>query len=101
MPAEPLTLSEYCEREVDHVAPSARDRAALDQALGQRLQLTWLADDRLRIKSSSWVGVVRLPDGTTVRIVPKLAGDELQVLSMIGHEAGIRPDELQALPRAV
>ena len=101
MPTEPLTLSEYCEREVDHVAPSARDRAALDQALGQRLQLTWLAGDRLRIKSSSWVGVVRLPDGTTVRIVPKLAGDELQVLSMLGLVGGLRPDELLTLARAV
>jgi 5-methylcytosine-specific restriction enzyme subunit McrC len=101
MPTEPVTLGEYREREVDHAAPGARDRAALDQALGQRLQLTWLAGDRLRIKSSSWVGVVRLPDGTTVRIVPKLAGDELQVLCMIGLVGGLRPDELLTLPREV
>src|SRR3954451_1958606 len=101
MPTEPLTLSEYSAHEVDHAAPSQRDRAALDEALGQRLQLTWLAGDRLRINSSSWVGVVRLPDGTTVRIVPKLAGDELQVLSMLGLVGGLRPDELLTLPRAV
>ncbi len=91
-PPEPLTLSEYDEREVHHPPPSLRAREALDRELGRRLQLTWLADDRLRIRTSSWVGIVRLPDGTPVRIVPKLAGDELQVLYMVGLVGGRRPD---------
>src|SRR4051794_13526334 len=76
-PANPLTLSEYSHCEIDHEAPSPVEREALERELGQRQELTWLASSRLRIRSSSWVGVVRLPDGTTVRIVPKLAGDEL------------------------
>ncbi|MGY1621047.1 McrC family protein [Geodermatophilus sp. SYSU D00965] len=100
-PPEPLTLSEYDEREVHHPPPSLRAREALDRELGRRLQLTWLADDRLRIRTSSWVGVVRLSDGTPIRVVPKLAGDELQVLYMVGLAGGLRPDELLALERSI
>lgn len=99
--AESVTLSEYSECEVDHVAPDVSVRAALDRELGQRLQLTWLAGDRLRLRSASWVGVARLPDGTSVRVLPKLAGDELQVLYMLGLVGGLRSDELLALPRAL
>lgn len=98
---EALTLSEYDEREVHHPAPAVRIREALDQELGRRLQLTWLADDRLQIRTTSWVGVVRLPDGTPVRVVPKLAGDELQVLYMLGLVGGLQLDELMALERSI
>jgi 5-methylcytosine-specific restriction enzyme subunit McrC len=100
-PPEPLTLTEYDECEVHHPPPSLRVRKALDRELGRRLQLTWLADDRLRIRTSSWVGVVRLPDATSVRVVPKLAGDELQVLYMLGLVGGLRPDELLTLERSI
>jgi len=100
-PTDPLTLSEYSDCEVDHEPPSPVERTALERELGQRLELTWLASARLRIRSSSWVGVVRLPDGTSVRVVPKLAGDELQVLYMLGLVGGLRPDELSDLPRQI
>src|SRR3954470_2775873 len=97
---EPL-LGEYDEREVQHQPPPPRLREALDRELGQRLKLTWLADDRLRVQTTSWVGVVRLPDGRSVKVVPKLAGDELQVLYMVGLVGGLRPDELLTLERSI
>jgi 5-methylcytosine-specific restriction endonuclease McrBC regulatory subunit McrC len=100
-PPEPLTVREYEEREVDHPPPSLRVREALDRELGRRLELTWLAEGRLRIRTSSWVGVVRLPDGRSVRVVPKLAGDELQVLYMLGLVGGLRLDELLTLERSI
>src|SRR4051794_36643440 len=76
-------------------------RAQLSHALGSRLQLDWLAEERLRVRSGPWVGVVRLPDGGSVRVVPKLAGDELQVLFLLGLVSGLSDQELLRLERSL
>ncbi|MCV7071050.1 hypothetical protein H7H73_12055 [Mycobacterium rufum] len=56
--------------------------------LGNRLTVTWLSDHRVNIRSSSWVGTIRLTQDLRVRVVPKLAGDSLGVLTMLAITDG-------------
>jgi len=63
------------------------------------MEVLWLANGRVRIQSFQWVGVVRLPDGRSIRIIPKLAGDELRVLAMLGFVGGLPAAEITQLQR--
>ncbi len=64
-------------RDVDHRTPtiSLEEQQTMADRLGNRLTVTWLSDHRVNIRSSSWVGTIRLTQDLRVRVVPKLAGD--------------------------
>ena len=51
--------------------------------LGDRLTVIWLSNQRVQIRSSSWVGSIHLTPDLHVRVVPKLAGNSLGVLTML------------------
>lgn len=77
--------------------PPASVRAHLNRALDGRVKLTWLADDEVRVETTQWVGVVSLPDGSVLRIVPKLAGGSLNIITMIGLVSGLNISDLRSL----
>ncbi|MFV8228681.1 McrC family protein [Mycolicibacterium fortuitum] len=56
--------------------------------IGARLDVRWLADGQVEIKSTSWVGVVQF-SALAIRIVPKLVGGSLRVLRMVEYANGI------------
>jgi hypothetical protein len=61
---------------------------ALARALGDgagRLGVTELADS-LRLDATAWVGVVRFSE-VEIQVVPKLVGENLGVLQMLGIQA--------------
>ncbi len=59
------------------------------------LDLRWLRNGRLEIRSSSWVGVVRL-SGVQIDVRPKYAGGALGVIRMVEYAGGFRT--LRTLP---
>jgi 5-methylcytosine-specific restriction enzyme subunit McrC len=56
--------------------------------LGNRLGIAWLSDKRVQIRSSSWVGSIHLTQELRVRVIPKLAGNSLGVLTMLAITDG-------------
>lgn len=60
----------------------------MSRALGNRLNVTWLSGGRVNVRSSSWVGSVRLTPELHVRVVPKLADGSLGVLTMLAITDG-------------
>lgn len=56
--------------------------------LGDRLTITWLSNQRVQIRSSSWVGSIHLAPDLRVRVVPKLTGNSLGVLTMLAIVGG-------------
>ncbi len=94
-----ITLQEYetCFRD-DLPPPSEAEQAQLARLLGDRLEALWLSDGRCRLRSSSWVGVI--PVGSRIiRIVPKLAGAALDVLTMLGVATGMPVEQVRELQR--
>ena len=57
----------------------------------------WLIDGA-RIRSSSWVGVARFST-FEVQVVPKLAGGNLGVMTMVGYASGIEALSMLPTPR--
>lgn len=95
-----ITLGEYETRTIQHEAPPVDVRDQLTRDLQDRLEMLWLAGGLLRLRTQKWVGVVRLP-GLALRIVPKLAGEELDVLTMLAVVSGLPLHELPQLERDV
>ncbi|MBX7133606.1 MAG: McrC family protein [Fimbriimonadaceae bacterium] len=60
-----------------------------------RLDVRWLANGKIDVRASSWVGVVRF-SAVEIRVLPKLVGGELKVLQMIEYTDRI--DLLKRLP---
>lgn len=92
------TLTEY-ESEVFEVQPARQHEisAAADHLKG-RVQLRWLAGDRVEVTATQWVGSVDVPGGVgPLRVVPKLAGNELDVLAMMAFAEGSSHDVLASL----
>ena len=97
---ETIELAEY-ETRFSRAQPTTDDERLADRLSAHgdasaRLDVRWLANNRVEIRASSWVGVVRF-SGFEVRIVPKLAGGALRVLQMIEYTDGVRL--LTHLPR--
>jgi 5-methylcytosine-specific restriction enzyme subunit McrC len=89
-------LPEYRSRTIHAGAPptSADERLAAllrgkDENEPARLDVRWLANGKVEIRTTSWVGVVRF-SSLEVHVVPKLAGGELQVLRMLEYALGVR-----------
>ncbi len=81
-------------------APAARVQQQLVRDLGDRLEILWLAGGTARIRSQEWVGVVRVP-GLTIQVLPKLAGSELDVLTMLAEVEGLPMADLARLDRDI
>ena len=75
-------------------APDAPRREQISRDLGTRLEVEWLAGGRVAIKASSWVGTIDLTSHLSVRVIPKLAGNNLGVLTMLAVAEGLTPDHL-------
>lgn len=89
-----IELVEYESRRVRTAAPTSDDlslaeRLAAAGDIDARLEVRWLADGRVDVKASSWVGVVRF-SSIEIRVLPKLVGGTLRVLQMIEYSDGVR-----------
>ncbi|MGB3520648.1 MAG: hypothetical protein WBA50_04150 [Mycobacterium sp.] len=97
---ETIELAEY-ETRIARAHPTSEDerlaeRLSVNGDTPARLDVRWLANGRVEITASAWVGVVRFSE-FDVRVVPKLAGGALRVLRMIEYSNSIRL--LSHLPR--
>ncbi len=70
----------------------------LEGDLERRLEIRWLRDGRIDVRSRSWVGVVRLSN-LTISVRPKFAGYELGVLRMLSYSGGYRAFRTLDSPR--
>lgn len=88
---QPLpALREWEDRTFEGVrlSPDGRLLAARLAGTGEsRLEVTELREG-LRVRARSWVGVVRL-DGVEIRVVPKLAGDQLGLVKLVELVTGL------------
>jgi 5-methylcytosine-specific restriction enzyme subunit McrC len=97
--APSVTVGEYERKRVEAPEPTEADLGLAERLGGHgpdpRLEVRWLARGQVEVIASSWVGVARF-SGLEVRVIPKLAGDELGVLRMIEYASGL--DLLRRLP---
>jgi 5-methylcytosine-specific restriction enzyme subunit McrC len=93
-----IELEEYETTVVPHLPVAPRTRELLTRRLDRRIGLDWLADDQLRVTSTQWVGVVQHPQ-LGVRVRPKLAGTDLDVLTMLTVVDGGPTAKLNELER--
>ncbi|MCX5042427.1 McrC family protein [Aldersonia sp. NBC_00410] len=91
-----IELAEHCTETCSLAPISVEGQERMTSVLGNRLSVGWLSTDRVQIRSSSWVGSVNLTPELRVRVVPKLAGNDLGVLTMLAITDG---SPLQDLPR--
>jgi 5-methylcytosine-specific restriction enzyme subunit McrC len=90
-----VELTEWGSRELEGVFLGERDRR-LAEAVGEKGKLSVIElRSGLRIEARSWVGVVRF-EGFAVRVVPKLAGENLGLVRMIEFTTGL--DALRRIP---
>lgn len=94
-----IELSEYDSGEDAGLAPAEHLQQSIRQELENRLDILWLAGGRVRVDSKQWVGVVRIPGGPTVQVTPKLAGDNLRVLTMVALTSGLPTADLPGMQR--
>ncbi len=80
---------------------SVEQQEKMAQHLGNRLAVTWLSDGRVQLRSSSWVGSVSLTPSLRVRVIPKLAGNSLGVLTMLAITDGSPLAEIPAYLRGL
>ena len=77
--------------EIYHDVPlTPEDRAAVDKlsaSADDRLQIEELRQG-LRVRTRSWIGVVRLPT-VEIRVVPKVTGDLLGLVRLIEYVSGL------------
>jgi 5-methylcytosine-specific restriction enzyme subunit McrC len=89
-----IELVEYQARCLPAADPTPADTALATQlaAAGDieaRLDVRWLANGKIDVRASSWVGVVRF-SAVEIRVLPKLVGGELKVLQMIEYTDEVR-----------
>ena len=87
----PIELTEWSRRSVRCGEPTKEDldlAAQLSQEFERKLELNWLRDGRLDIRTTSWVGLVRLSN-LTICVRPKYVGDELRVIQMLEYASGM------------
>jgi 5-methylcytosine-specific restriction enzyme subunit McrC len=87
-----VTMGEYETVRSDAHSPTDGDLRLADHLMSSgtdvRLGVRWLADGRVEVASSSWVGVVRFSQ-IEIRVVPKFVGGSLQVLRMLDYCSGV------------
>jgi 5-methylcytosine-specific restriction enzyme subunit McrC len=89
-------LGEYRSKTIEAEAsptPSDENLAARlrgdDEQEPARLDVRWLTNGKVYIRTTSWVGVARFSQ-LEVHILPKLAGGKLRVLRMLEYALGVR-----------
>ena len=83
-------LTEWTGRVYEGVALTPDDRVFVDKlsaSAEDRLQIEELRQG-LRVRTRSWVGVVRLPT-VEIRVVPKVTGDLLGLVRLIEYASGL------------
>ena len=83
-------LTEWTSRVYEGVALTPDDRGFVDKlsaSADDRLQIEELRQG-LRVRTRSWVGVVRLPT-VEIRVVPKVTGDQLGLVRLIEYASGL------------
>lgn len=83
-----IELPEHTSKSCTSPAISLTQQELIANHLGNRLSVNWLSDDRVQIRSSSWVGTIQLTPDLHIRVVPKLAGSSLGVLTMLAITDG-------------
>lgn len=85
-----IELAEWATRKAQHVVLSAEDRHILTKwdEQGERRVIVEELRDGIRVRSRSWVGVVRLTS-VEIRVIPKLAGEHLGLLRMLDYTLGL------------
>ncbi|MCH9730625.1 MAG: McrC family protein [Actinomycetia bacterium] len=86
-------LGEYETQVIDCPPPTPADkRLAQDLASGgdlkPRIDIDWIDGGQVKVRTHSWVGVVRF-SAWEIRVVPKLLGGTLRVLHMIEYSGGV------------
>ena len=96
-----MCIRDRYQTEVVDVGPPSTDDLRIAEQLSDefvtKLEMRWLHNGKLEVRSHSWVGVVALQNAT-IHIRPKLAGDELNVVRMIEYASGLdrlRTSQLQ------
>ena len=83
-------LTEWASEVYHGVALTSEDRAAVEKlsaSADDRLQIEELRRG-LRVRTRSWVGVVRLPT-VEIRVVPKVPGDLLGLVRLLEYASGL------------
>ena len=83
-------LTEWTSEIYEDVALTPEDRAVVEKAStsgDDRLQIEELRRG-LRVRTRSWVGVVRLPT-VEIRVVPKVTGDRLGLVRLLEYASGL------------
>lgn len=83
-----IELAEHSSETCSATTLSVEQQEQMSGQLGNRLGVTWLSNGRVQIRASSWVGSLRLTPDLHVRVVPKLAGNSLGVLTMLAITDG-------------
>ena len=90
-------LTEWTSEVYQDVALMPEDRAVVEKlsaSTDDRVQIEELRQG-LRVRTRSWVGVVRLPT-VEIRIEPKVTGDQLGLVRLLDYASGL--DALARLP---
>ena len=88
--SQSLVLSEWDRRSIVVGDPTRADLdlvSRLERETIRKLDLRWLRGGRLEVRTTSWVGVVRL-SCVAIQVRPKYAGNELGVLQMLRYAGG-------------
>ena len=88
--AEVVELAEWKKRDLPGWSLHSDDAALVEEMRSSNRLLIDELRDGLRIQAKAWVGVVRLSNGFEVRVVPKLAGDQLGLVELSSTRAGSR-----------
>ena len=83
-------LTEWTSRVYEDVALTPEDRTVVEKSSASgydRLQIEELRHG-LRVRTRSWVGVVRLPT-VEIRIVPKVTPDQLELVRLLEYASGL------------
>ena len=83
-------LPEWTSRVYEDVALAPEDRTVIEQSSASgddRLQIEELRRG-LRVRTRSWVGVVRLPT-VEIRVVPKVTRDQLGLVRLLEYASGL------------
>ena len=83
-------LTEWTSEFYHGVALTQEDRAVVEKwsaSTDNRLQIEELRRG-LRVRTQSWVGVVRLPT-VEIRVVPKVTGDQLGLVRLLEYASGV------------
>jgi 5-methylcytosine-specific restriction enzyme subunit McrC len=84
-----VELSEWDERFIPNAALSPRDRRLADELLRLRRMTIDELTSGLRIRSQSWVGLIRF-ESFDLRVVPKLADGNIRLVQMLALTGGLK-----------